>query len=96
MQPHLLLAKQVEGWEDIALEMWQGSQLCGGLPVETSFMNSGKHKVSILNQDCCALCPGVVDWHNCGIVLGVLESGLGIGWNKYLNSVTLYVGMGPL
>ena len=45
---------------------------------------------------CCALCPGVVDWHNCGIVLGVLESGLGIGWNKYLTSVTLYVGMGPL
>ena len=45
---------------------------------------------------CCALCPGVIEWHNCGIVLGVLESGLGIGWNKYLNSVTLYVGIGPL
>ena len=26
----------------------------------------------------------------------MLESGLGIGWNKYLNSVTLYVGMAPL
>ena len=47
-------------------------------------------------ERCCALCPGVVDWHNCGIVLGVLESGLGIGWNKYLTCVTLYVGMGPL
>ena len=45
---------------------------------------------------CCALCPGVIDWHNCGIVLGVLEFGLGIGWNKYLNSVTFNVGMGPL
>ena len=54
--------------------------------------------VSMLSRDppCCALCLGVVDWHNCGIVLGVLESGLGIGWNKYLTSVTLYVGMGPL
>ena len=29
--------------------------------------------------NCCALCPGVVDWHNCGIVLGALEFGLGIG-----------------
>ena len=45
---------------------------------------------------CCALCPGVVDWHNCGIVLGALESGLGIGSDKHLYSVTFYVGMGPL
>ena len=26
----------------------------------------------------CALCPGVVDWHNCGIVLGALECGVGL------------------
>ena len=38
------------------------------------------------------ICPGVIDWHNCGIVLGVLESGL----DKYLHFVTLLVGMGPL
>ena len=57
-----------------------------------AFRTWGQFKVAM----CCALCPGVVDWHNCGIVLGVLQSGLGIGWNKYLNSVTLYVGMGPL
>ena len=45
---------------------------------------------------CCALCLGVVDWHNCGIVLGVLEASLGIGLDKYLHSVTFSVGMGPL
>ena len=44
----------------------------------------------------CALCPGVIDWHNCGIVLGVLESDLGIGLDKCLHSMTLLVGMGPL
>ena len=44
----------------------------------------------------CALCLGVVDWHNLGMVLGALESGLGIGLDKYLHSVTFYVGMGPL
>ena len=27
---------------------------------------------------CCALCLGVVDWHNCGNVLGALESGWGL------------------
>ena len=27
---------------------------------------------------CCALCPGVVDWHNCGNVLGALEFGWGL------------------
>ena len=48
------------------------------------------------HQGCCALCPGVVDWHSCGIVLGVLESGLGIGLDKNLHSVTLLVGMGTL
>ena len=42
------------------------------------------------------MCPGVVDWHNCGIVLGVLESGLGIGLDEYLHFVTFYVGIGPL
>ena len=26
----------------------------------------------------CALCLGVVDWHNCGTVLGALESGWGL------------------
>ena len=45
---------------------------------------------------CCALCPGVVDWHNCGTVLGALESGLGIGLYNYLHVVTFLVGMGPL
>ena len=24
---------------------------------------------------CYALCPGVIDWHNCGTVLGAWESG---------------------
>ena len=45
---------------------------------------------------CCALCPGVVDWHNCGAILDALESGLGIGWYNYLHSMTFLVGMGPL
>ena len=27
--------------------------------------------------NCCALCLGVVDWHNCGTVLGALECGVG-------------------
>ena len=45
---------------------------------------------------CCALCMGVVDWHNCGTVPGALESGLGIGLGNYLYFVTLLVGMGPL
>ena len=26
----------------------------------------------------CALCLGVIDWLNCGTVLGVLECGLGL------------------
>ena len=38
---------------------------------------------------------GVIDWHNCGIILGALESGLGIGLYNYLHSVTFLVGMGP-
>ena len=49
----------------------------------------------VIDSDCCALCPGVVDWHNYGIVLGVLESSLGISLDEYLHSVTFYVGMGP-
>ena len=59
--------------------------------VSTSFspfyLNAGIH--------CCALCPGVIEWHNYGTVLGALESGLGIGWNKYLHSVTFYWEWGP-
>ena len=47
-------------------------------------------------QRYCALCPGVIEWHNYGTVLGVLESSLGIGLDKYLHFVTFYVGMGPL
>ena len=27
---------------------------------------------------CCALCPGVVDWHNCGTVMVALEYGVGL------------------
>ena len=56
----------------------------------------GREVLGLPQSVCCALCPGVVDWHNRGIVLGVLESGLGIGSDKYLHSVTFYVGMGPL
>ena len=28
----------------------------------------------------CALCPGVIDWHNYGTVLVILECGLGLIW----------------
>ena len=27
---------------------------------------------------CCALCLGVIDWHNCGIILGAVESSWGL------------------
>ena len=29
---------------------------------------------------CCVLCPGVIDWHNYGTVMGVLECGTGLFW----------------
>ena len=42
------------------------------------------------------LCPGVIDWQNCGNVLGALESGWGLVLDMYTHSVTFIVGMGPL
>ena len=59
-------------------------------------MKSEQYLYRYVNIICCALCPGVVDWHNYGTVLGALESGLGISLDKYLHFVTFYVGMGPL
>ena len=35
--------------------------------------NNKDHEVKF-----CALCPGVVDWHNCGTVLDALEFGWGL------------------
>ena len=47
-------------------------------------------------SDVVHVCLGVVDWHNCGTVMGTWESGLGIGLYNYLHSVTFLIGMGPL
>ena len=47
--------------------------------------------LSVFDNDlvagCCALCPGVVDWHDCGTVLGLLECGLGLVWTLYSHFV---------
>ena len=45
--------------------------------------------------NCCALCPGVVDWHNCGIVLGALEFGLGLVCTKTLTLYIIHGNGGP-
>ena len=66
---------------------------------DAHFIVKDAHTVTVtITQDerqCCALCLGVIDWHNCGIALGVLEPGLGIGLYNYLYSVTFLVGIGP-
>ena len=40
---------------------------------------------------CCTLCLGVVDWHNGGTVLDVLEHGVGLFW---IFTLTLYINHG--
>ena len=43
--------------------------------------------VDYLPTSSCALCPGAVDWHNCGRVLDVWE----FGWDWFMYSYLLYV-----
>ena len=40
--------------------------------------------------NCYALCWGVIDWHNCGTVLGALEFGLG-DWFVYLTHPVTFI-----
>ena len=47
----------------------------------------GEPVLEVRLPQCCALCPGVIDWHNCGIVLGVWE----FGWDWFLYSYLLCV-----
>ena len=77
------------------------NQFCNAavVPLTTQYFPQILHTNRIykaLVYSCCALCPGVVDWHNYGIVLGALEFGSGIDVYNYLHSVTFLVGMGPL
>ena len=52
------------------------------------------HLVTVIEYIYCAFCMGVIDWLNCGTVLGVLECGLGL-FGTF--TVTLYItrGNGP-
>ena len=43
---------------------------------------------------CCALCPGFIDWHNCGNVLGALESGWGLVLDNVHSLCDIYRGNG--
>ena len=48
-----------------------------------------RHLESVHNvhTECCALCPGAIDWHNCGTILGVRE----FGWDWFMYMLpTLY------
>ena len=47
-----------------------------------------------LRANCCALCPGVVDWHNCGNVLGALETGRGLVLDNVHSLCDIYRGNG--
>ena len=38
----------------------------------------GKITSEVTNQLCCAFCSGVIDWHNCGTIMGALDYGLGL------------------
>ena len=42
----------------------------------------------------CALCPGVVDWHSCGTILGELECGWGFFLVRLHSPCTLSMVMG--
>ena len=65
-------------------------------PRWTENVKSGPSDVTGLSHDiCCALCVGVIDWHNCGTILGVLECGLGLFWCILYSLCTLFVEMGP-
>ena len=49
-----------------------------GCIVEETRRVHGIVEAAIAEAKSCALCPGVVDWHNCDIVLVALECGWGL------------------
>ena len=63
----------------------------------TFYLNSSYHPLApsiLMHGGCCALCPGVVDWHNCGNVLGALEFGWGLVCTIYTHCCDIYRGNG--
>ena len=81
------------------VELWiccEGDSLGSHCTVRVCVTLQYQNASFILDDHCCALCPGVIDWYNCGTILGALECGWGLVSTLWTHSVHYSWKWGPL